>query len=275
MYGEFSLITIDTLLLERKIVITTNMDLDKNKIDQAVIEVYERQTKTPLIFNYEFANKKLIINLLDWPIPNSEYIIGVKNIHSVTGETLENIKRRIAFPSGVISKAKLLSPSMFEKVKSLDVKIDEIADDAKDLVGSYFIEVSTDNAFINNVISTFTTSKEITLEPKSIGQYYIRIRPEIRNNNTVSDYGVWSETITFIYKEVKTDVPPEMDNEYLPDYEDETDNEDDPIVILDDFEIINHPGQGESPQDGFVFEFNMDIDEFSLDDIIVIRKGVR
>lgn len=270
MYAEFSVLTIEPILKDRRIIITTNMDIDANNINNIVVELYERYSKTPALFDYEVKNKLLIINLKSWPVPNSEYILGVKGIVSVTGDELSSsIKKRLAFSSEVISKVKILSPSLFEEIDDLNIELEEIADKEEDLTNNYYIEVATDNAFINNVITTTTNKKSIKLALKDNGQFFMRVRAQ--KDIPTLQYGHWSDIMSFIYKGITISCP-DQEPDYIPDI----DIDDEPeIEIAEDLMIVNSPDQGCTPTDGFIFEFNVDIDELSLDDIVIIRKDVR
>ena len=53
------------------------------------------------------------------------------------------------------------------------------------------------------------------------------------------------------------------------------DSEEPDIIIEDPLQIIEIPEQGITPEESFLFIFNNEIDDFSIDEIIVTRKDVR
>ena len=120
MYKEFSVISIEPLMAKKQIVITTNKELNILDFDnKTIIEIYERDTKTPVTFTTDIKDEVLTITLNDWPLPNSEYILSVKNLLSITDETLEsNIKRKIVFKSDITSTINIISPCMNELIEN-------------------------------------------------------------------------------------------------------------------------------------------------------------
>lgn len=273
MYNEFSLQSIDTLTKERSIKVTVNKDIDFNDTKDLVVEVFERHTKTPLIVDYSIEENTLTIKLRDWPIPNTQYILGVKGLRSVIGEELSgNIKARLEFPSCITSKVEILSPSNFEKIEELNIKLKEILSKEDDkYINSFYVEIATDNAFINVPYKLSIKEKDnISIAIKNNGQYYIRARVENYNEKDNIQYGEWTEVITFVYgkESASGELPPITG----PDEEIE---DDDPIVQIEEFEIINMPEQGETPET-FLFEFSIELENLlNEDNIIIIRKDVK
>lgn len=263
MYQEFSVVTIETLLNEKQIIVTTSNDININLFKDTVIEIYERSTKTPLLFDTEIQGRELIITLNEWPIPNSEHILFIKNLKSITEDSLtSNIKKVINFSSNIVSIVSIVKPVMYEQIDCLDIELKESADDQSYIKNSYYIEVSTDNAFINTIIKTNITNNIVKLSLPKSGQYFMRARVQ---ENTIDDqYGLWSETTTFNYNT--------SDVEELP----TTDIDDDmePEVFIDEFKLLTELEQGVTPNK-LVLEFSKDLDAFSLQDIIIIRKVVK
>lgn len=273
MYNEFSLQSIDTSIKDRLITVTVNKDIDENESKDLIVDVFERHTKTPLIVDYTINQNKLLIKLRDWPIPNTQYILGVKGIKSVIGEELSgNIKARVEFPSDVTSKAEIISPSNFEKVNNLNIKLKEIITQ-KDVkpINSFYVEISTDNAFIDVPYKLNIKEKDsISVSLKKYGQYYLRARIEDYNDESKIQYGDWSELITFVYGNENESVE---EHEVIE--EPEIEDDDSPIVQIDEFEIVESPIQGETPE-SFLFEFSIELENLlNEDNIIIIRKDVK
>jgi hypothetical protein len=266
MYQEFSIITIDTIMETKQIIITTNKAINENAVDNIIVELYERASKTPLIFDYEVNGENIIITLKDWPIPNTDYILGVQGITSVLEETLDgSVKKRIQFKSNVLSNVKIISPVMFQEVKSLDIKLVEEADDTKNLIGSYYIEIATDNAFFNIVHKTPLYTDNLTMYLKEHGQYFIRARVQLDESN----YSKWCSMISFIYGGVKQEpVPSVPDDNHVDIPIDMGDDDNNPTVdITGPFIMIEELEQGVTPDGSLAIAFSNLIDDFSLENI--------
>jgi hypothetical protein len=274
MYQEFAIIGIEPITKDKQIIITANKAINENIKDSIIIQVYERQTKADLLFDYEVQYEKLIITLKDWPIPNTDYILGVSGILSVTDEELtSNVKTRFKFNSDVLTTAKILSPAMFEEVKSLDIKLLEVSEKPEDLINQYYIEVATDNAFYNVTNKTTICKDNATLYVKEEGQYFIRARVQRDDSN----YSEWSTIISFIYGNKGAVTPPVQDTDVF-DINVDIDNPDEmepEVSIFDPFVITEYPEQGVTPDTSLLIAFSNLIDDMSLDNIIITRKDVR
>ena len=276
MYQEFSITSIDTIIQNKQIVITANKAINKNNNDNIVIQVYERETKTPVLFDFAIDFCTLTITLKEWPIPNTDYIIGVTGITSVTDDTLDaNIKKRIRFVSNVMSKVKISSPAMFEEIKSLDIKLSEHAELPEHIVNKFYLEISTDNAFFN-ITNKLTLDKDTaTLYLKQNGQHFIRARVQSDDTN----FSIWSPVISFIYGNIDTPNVPPVSTDDTDDVNIDVDLGDDdsePTVDMSDpFVITEYPEQGVTPDESLLIAFSNLIDDLSLDNITIVRKEVR
>ena len=274
MYNEFSIIAIQTDIKDKKIIIETNKDILKTD-PELIVQVYERNSKTHLDCTTIIEKNNLFVTLNDWPIPNTEYIISIKNLKSVMMEKLSaNLRRRVVFKSNVLSNVSILSPAMFETVNSLAVKLNEFADNQEQLVNKYYIEIATDNAFTNIEIKTSIQDKNlIYFELKKNGQYFIRARVQESEEN----YSKWSDTISFIYNAnlaVKEDI--DIDDIDI-DIDSDNKEEDDfsPVLLIDElFDVEDNQEQGCTPKEPILFAFNHKLDEdYCLQNSIVfIRK---
>lgn len=272
MYQEFAITSIDTEIQNKRIIIKANKAINKN-IENIVIDIYERDTKTPVLFDYCIDIDKVIIKLKEWPIPNTDYILGVTGITSILDETLDaNIKKRIKFTSNVISKVKITSPVMFEEIKDLDIVLVE---DIENKTNSYYIEVAKDNSFFNITNKVIVNKEFIRLDLKDKGQHFIRARVQTDDSN----YSKWSSTISFIYGNSNISIPNcNTDKDICEDVEIDTDfgDQDLPELDLSDpFIITEYPEQGITPEEGLLIAFNNYINDMSLDNIIVTRKEVK
>lgn len=268
MYQEFSVMAIEPILNKKQIVITVSKDINTNLFKDTVIEVYERATKTSVLFDTEITGKVLTLTFKEWPIPNSEYILIVNGLKSATEETLSsNIKKRVKFESNIISTVNIINPTMFEQIESLTVELKEIAEKEEDLKNSFYIEISSDNAFINIAVKTLIKKNLVKLTLPKHDQYYMRVR--VQEDAELNQYGLWSDVITFTYgdKSISGEMPDITDP-------DEDKDPMEPDVDLEDFELISELEQGYTPK-SLVLEFSKEVDELSLSNIIIIRKVVK
>lgn len=278
MFYDFSISNMITSLKDKQVTISCSMDIDKNKDDSIVVEIFERATKSPLLFDKKIEGGNLVITFRDWPIPNSEYILGIKGITSATGEELDrSLKTKFVFNSEITSNAEIIAPAHFEKVEVpvielREVQVIEDAED-KDLIGCYYLEIGLDNNFIDVPYKTYLDGRNtITAGIQRYGQYFLRARIQKNLDGDDIMYGTWSETITFVYGKDKEEggLPPIIDPD---DPVEEPDL--DPEVIDDIFAIITKPEVGVTPE-SFIFEFNLSIDDLMIEDsIIMIRKDVK
>lgn len=276
MYQEFVILTLETNLLEKKIIVTTNNEIDPNSIDDIHIEIIERETKGEVQFTKEIKGSSLEVTLTQWPIPNSVYIFYLKSVKNILGEELRaGIRRKIHFRSTVTKEVEIISPSMHELVKSFNVKfklVDIIKEDEENKVDyNIVLEVSSDNVFNNIVKSTkIHDKKEITIAGLKPGQYFLRSRVETKDSDIKFQYSKWSETLSVVYdKEKCTILGEDNDIDYTPEY-------DDMLPIIDDiadFEVTLLNSAGVTT-DNFLFMFNKDLNEdnFHRSQIMIIGK---
>lgn len=273
MYKEFSVISIEPLMAKKQIVITTNKELNILDFDnKTIIEIYERDTKTPVTFTTDIKDEVLTITLNDWPLPNSEYILSVKNLLSITDETLEsNIKRKIVFKSDITSTINIISPCMNELIENLNINFEEINKEKEKLINSYYVEIATDNAFINRIIKSAINTTNITFTTKYLGQMFLRVRAQDNINGV---YGPWSEVISFRYKKEDYD-DSDIKDEIQDDPIDDDSQEDEPIVDLEEFKIVKELEQGVTPSNSLLIEFSKEVDSSTLDNIVILKRRVR
>lgn len=239
MYQEFMILSLETDLIEKKFIVTTNNLIDPNTIDEINVDVYERETRSPMDFTLSINGEKLEVTLKDWPIPNTSYVFYLKTLKNILGQELTNgIKRRVEFSSCITKMARVDSPSMHQVIDELLIKTSKYETvsnevDVSTINETVHIQVSTDNMFYNMAKETTTQADEILLTYLEPGQYYIRSRVEDIVDNEFQ-YGKWSETVTFVLgskpecdKEVDEDEPP-----YVPDYDDML------PIIEDDIELV-------------------------------------
>lgn len=238
----------------KTLILEFTMDIDPDTLSDDTVDIFERATRNNPEYTLELIPKGIIVTFQDWPVPNSEYILRIQNLKSVTGLDLSaGIKRPFAFVSNVLSTVEITYPAFDEQIKDLKMEWIEKAVD-NNPVNSYYIEISTENAFHNMVLKTSVLNRQfIDLKELTDGQYYARVRAQLDDGT----YGYWSNLVTFIVAE--TEVIPG------PIYEDS--------IFADDLNIVSVPEDGKTPT-SFIIEFDGEIDVNSVANIIVMRRDI-
>ena len=254
MLIKFSIIGIETSLLEKKIVVTFNKDIDPITVNKNTIELINRERRQVVEADYEVIDKQIIIMLLEEPIVNEEYSLNIKGTVASIMEDLLGVamSQTIVFDSVIQNTVEITAPIDHELIEDVYLTWKEKKDNnSLPDVNQYLIEISNDNTFFNiQIRSKVHNRHEIKLSDNlSDGQYYARIRIQ-----TDSDYGRWSDPITFVLKKKE----PESD-----------------IIFEEDIEILNQSENG-MEMEYFLFEFDVDIDAdlFDKDNIIIIRRDI-
>ena len=96
MHQEFIIQTVETDLINKKIIVTTSMDIDPNSIDEIEASLYDRETREPISLVTEIKGNVLEFTLMEWPKPNNSYIFNLKPIRNILRElSRSGIKRKI------------------------------------------------------------------------------------------------------------------------------------------------------------------------------------
>lgn len=278
MYESFSLLSIDTVLKEKKIIVSTSLDIDTYEMLNTTIELLDRETKQIEPFTYEVVGKDIVITLNDYPVPNNLYRLVIRNLKSITGDLLTpGINRNVQFDSEILTEVNVLSPSMFEKIKVLEVNLKEFIPNTVKLeegqlesdlyVNNFYIEIAKDNAFYNPVIKTVINKPSIILALETKGQYYLRARVESLDG---SNYGKWCELLTFIMGDTieSGEIPDITDPEAPPV------DPDDPIIDLEEFDLETNIVDG-TTINKLIILLNKDIAIGSTPTISITRKVVK
>ena len=275
MHQEFIIQTVETDLINKKIIVTANMDIDPNSLEEVDGVLYDRETKDDILLLPEIKGNILEFTLASWPKLNNAYIFNLKPIKNVLKElSRSGVKRKIEFKSSITKEVEILSPLMHEAVNSLDIKFNtfdntEVQSDID--MENVFIEIATDNAFINVVNNINVKDKnEIKVHLNKSAQYFLRAR--VQNDK---EFGQWSKTISFVYGKPIVDEIQEEEPDYIPEYEDMVDMtpEIDDIAV---FEISCLAEQGITPEQIVLLgSKEFDEDSFSQSQILIYsKKGV-
>ena len=160
---------------------------------------------------------------------------------------------------------------MNELIENLTINFEEINKEKEKLINSYYVEIATDNAFINRIIKSAINTTNITFTTKYLGQMFLRVRARDNINGL---YGPWSEVISFRYKKEDYD-DSDIKDEIQDDPIDDDSQEDEPIVDLEEFKIVKELEQGVTPSNSLLIEFSKEVDSSTLDNIVILKRRVR
>lgn len=200
-YIKFCVIAVETVLKDQSVYVTFNKEVDIDSLNyQNIILALNGSTVSPLA-SYDITLgddlKTLKLHFTDSPVVNQPYILVLQDkISDLEGKKLDkSLFRNVIFKSSVTSDITLNSPANFEVISSQTFSWQENGDT---LVNSFRLQVSTDTGFFNVVLdTTIKDQTSVTLGvPLKQGQYYYRVRAE-----DGSDFGIWSETRTFLVQE--------------------------------------------------------------------------
>jgi hypothetical protein len=262
MYQDFSITTIAPSLQDKQVYVNFSMDVDPVTVNDANIEIYDRATRNTVKCGYSVNGKEVQVTLDSWPIPNIEYIIVIQNIKDVLGDDLSSGARRIImFNSVITSGLKITYPAYDEVITNLLVKWEEVLQEPSATpVGSYHIQISSENSFYNIIKDTTVVgSLQIDISDIVDGQYYVRGRVE-----KDGQYGAWSEVITFIIGNEPAIPAPIVDP---------TPPAGSDPIFDGGIQILKTPEQGATPT-SFVIEFDHSIDPSSLTNITIVRRSI-
>ena len=204
----FQINSIEASLKEQSLYITLNADVDESTVNDDNLILMNKASRAMIPFDISIDRKVIQLKLKRWAEPNSEYILIVEaGIKSLIGVELESsISRKIIFKSEILNGVRILNPINFESmtdIEELKVRWEEtLPPRKKKKYKRYRIEISKDQAFINQAIETYVDvdgeSYEMTFNEFSLGQFFLRMRVEDNDQ-----YGPWSEIISFTIKSSK------------------------------------------------------------------------
>lgn len=204
----FQINSIEASLKEQSLYITLNADVDESTVNDDNLILMNKASRAMIPFDISIDRKIIQLKLKRWAEPNSEYILIVEaGIKSLVGIELESsISRKIIFKSEILNGVRILNPINFESmtdVEELKVRWEEtLPPRKKKKYKRYRVEISKDQAFINQAIETYVDVSdevyEMTFNEFSLGQFFMRMRVEDNDQ-----YGPWSEIISFTIKSSK------------------------------------------------------------------------
>lgn len=246
---NFNILNFATDFINNKIVIEFTLHLDKTTVNFDKVIVIDGVTRKMPKYKIEIQKTKMNILFEEDPVPNRNYEIRILDgVRSAFGDYLEGSwSRGFVFKSSIDSTIEIISPSDFEVMEELNIKWKEIIKKEKNS-DRFKIEISKENVFFNNPIITSTFNKDsIILSDLEDGQYYLRMRAE-----SESEYGEWSETISFIIKKKQIE-------EELP-------------VFFDDLVFSEVPENG-TQSDIFKFKVLSDV-VIDRENISIVKRGL-
>ena len=195
MQTKFDIVTVVASLAERIITLKLSREVDEQSISSDVIALSEKASRRVVPCTYEVAGSVVTMRLLEWPVPNSEYVLLVqKDVKSVLGETLPaSLQRNITFNSALTSEITILSPVMFEQLAVATLIWRETGDG---VCNKFYVEIATDASFSNICRNSAVEDQtELVLGGLADGQYYCRVRAQQE-----AEYGRWSQIVSFLIK---------------------------------------------------------------------------
>lgn len=258
MYQSFSITAIEVNNFNETIVVTTGFDIDPNTVNGDTVRLFSKADKTDVVLDFEVKDKVFTIYPKNKIVQNSEYVLRITGVKNILGMDLNSgVRRTISFTSAIKEVPSIISPADYEELVDLKVALKAIIEDKEsdDMNNkSFFIQIASDVAFINIILETFTDKSVTDLKNLPMGQYYIRARVESTDRK---EKGKWSDIITFISINNNTiDTP-----------------DDDAPIIIEDIDLVSLPVNGETPE-SILLEFSGEIDQDSIDNIIVIRRDI-
>ena len=224
MEYTFHITSISSELITKTIHIVFSLDVDEETINGDNIYLMSKSPRAivPCSFNVDGRNVDMILD--NSPSVNTEYNLVVEPncVLSITEDKLGSlIPYTIIFKSQILDKIQIMSPANYEEADK-DMKITWKDEDASPL-GTYRLQIATDNMFNNIVFNEFTDHtnempKDSIFEMTpgkdfSPGQYFFRVRAESK-----TDFGQWSPVQTFVIPTEKTVVPnPQPEEKPRPD----------------------------------------------------------
>ena len=287
MFKEFNLLSIQSIAAEKRIFLTFNFDIRSDSVKGDSIIVSRVRDDHHIPFRFTVKNDLIALDFDDWFSPNEEYFVIInKGIENIIGHRLlHTVRRRIVFKSEITNKIKIVSPYMHEKIQDLSFALE---DSGETPFGNYYVEIAVENRFYNTIYQAEVKETEFTLVIRpdlNPGQYYIRVRAQHDE-----EYGPWSDIVTFIYKDAPepefpidkvggdAEPPGAFDDFYnskveILGQEILDDQAAEEIEVEQDLEILTHPENGVTPENGqFIFEFDRPLDPSLIDSVIIIRK---
>lgn len=259
MYESFLITTIRTDVRNKQIIIDATSDFDIDSINEKTVQLFERKSKKITEYSFEVKQKRLILTLLSWPIPNLEYVIKISDVLNVIGDKVQQgVRKTIVFESSLCAITHIVFPAHGEEIDDLKIILqEEIPKDnvteEMSTVNSYYIELSTDCNF-HNIVKSILIQDRLCVDLPELppNEYFVRSRVQKGD-----EYGLWSDTVGFLLKD---------NNFFDSDKEEDTD-----AIYTEALEVISIPEKGFNV-DTILIEFNDEIDQDSLDNLIIIRR---
>lgn len=281
MYRKFGLLSVNLEQMERQVRISFSSDIAEESISAGSVRLASRDGEI-VDAKVSAVGTDVLLKLREWP-EGSFYLIMDASVSDIAGSILgKPVRYEINFVRELESKIIIKSPYNFENISELKFELYDTEG-----VGCFYAEIAKENAFYNLVYSgSFTGNTFAPVIPGlESGQYYIRFRCEKDGK-----LGIWSDTVTFIYKYICDDEVPEEDgpsaDAEMPSAWDEMYNtRENPlpaggasssvsiptIEVETELELLSAPENGETPAK-FIFEFDKELDNLCNTSVIVIRK---
>jgi methionine-rich copper-binding protein CopC len=261
MYQSFSVTSIDTNFADKKVIIVSSFDINPASVNDSTVQFISKANAVDANVSFTVKGKIIELKIDDEIVPNTEYILRISGIKSVTGSVLSaGVRRSITFNSDIKEVPIIISPVNFEEISDLKVTLKAILEgEVLDSINNknYFIQIATDVAFINVVLETRIEANGLIVDLQDLkaGQYFIRARVESVDGK---EFGNWSDKITFVSSFGNSNTS--TDDDMTPQF-------------VEEVTLVSTPFNGETPN-SILIEFSGPIDPNFLNNIYVTRRDI-
>lgn len=248
---RFQLLSVKGDIKNQRVLLKFSSDVDEETATDDNIYLMSRTAKAVVPVSIVVERCFIYMNLLKWAAPNEEYSLVVgTGLQNLVGESFESTPPVVfTFKSAITSDVKILYPVNHMGLSDVALKWKEINKDSSGYVGSFYIEIATENAFYNVVYKTTVDNSAektndnvysiILSELTEDKQYYVRIRAE-----KDGEYGSWSEVVTFSKKQDTQETIPDVDEDSTgPTIIDYTKPVQQQTTVIEKTPVINYDGE--------------------------------
>lgn len=214
MVMDFSIVSVETSLLDNAIIINFSKDVDPDSVSPDNIYVMNHDSRAAVPFDIDVDEDFVKIKSKLGFEPNTDYVILIQpGISDLVGASLQDpVLRQVHFNGDVTNVVHIVEPIDFEIVHEVTLKWEEYDKQGKlipqkSIKDAFEIQIAHENAFYNVICSTTTVAGDINVtlkEPIEEGQYYFRVRAR-----QGKQFGRWSNVGTFIFKKQEEKPAPE------------------------------------------------------------------
>lgn len=214
MVMDFSIVTVESSLLDNAIIITFSKDIDPDSVSPVNIYVMNSESRAAVPFEIDVDEDFVKIISKTGFEPNTDYTILIQpGICDLIGNELKDpMVRQVHFGGDITNTVRVVEPIDFEVVHEVALKWEEYDKKGKlipaaRMKDAFEVQIAHENAFYNVIYSTITVATDTNVslkDPVEEGQYYFRVRAR-----QGEQFGRWSNVGTFIFKKQEEKSAPE------------------------------------------------------------------